>query len=46
MIIVYSPKFAKKLNSFEIVLQEEVIEKINLFKDSKNHQSLKVYNPY
>lgn len=43
MIIVYSPKFAKKLNSFEFALQEEVIEKIELFKDVKNHKQLKVH---
>jgi len=43
IIIVYSPQFAKKLNSFDYDLQEEVIEKIELFKDTKNHKSLKVH---
>ena len=43
MEIVYSPKFAKKLNLFDLDLQEEVIEKIELFKDIKNHERLKVH---
>ena len=43
MEIIYSPKFARKLNSFEFDLQEDVIEKIELFKDVKNHKQLKVH---
>lgn len=43
MVIIYSPKFARKLKSFEYDLQEEVIEKIELFKNSKNHKQLKVH---
>jgi len=43
MVIVYSPKFAKKLKSLEFNLQEEIIEKIELFRDVKNHKQLKVH---
>lgn len=43
MKVAYSPKFLRKLKSLEFSLQEEVIEKIELFKDSKNRKLLKVH---
>ncbi|MFH1979145.1 MAG: hypothetical protein ABII97_02080 [Patescibacteria group bacterium] len=39
----YSPRFLRKLKSLDLNFQEEVIEKIDLFKNSKNHKSLKVH---
>ncbi|MEX2029336.1 MAG: type II toxin-antitoxin system RelE/ParE family toxin [Candidatus Paceibacterota bacterium] len=41
--IRYKASFVKQLNALEIALQEEVFEKIELFKDKNNHQTLKVH---
>ena len=41
--IVYSPFFVRKFSRLENDLQEEVIQKTNLFKDQKNHKMLKVH---
>lgn len=41
--IIYSPFFIRKLNRMGNDLQEEVIQKIGLFKDRKNHIILKVH---
>lgn len=37
------PRFLKDLKRHEPTLQEEVFEKIDLFKDSINHRALKVH---
>ncbi len=41
--IEYAPKFLKKFKKLEFSVQEEVREKINLFKDRSNHQKLRVH---
>ena len=41
--IVYSPFFIRKFNKLENGLQEDVIQKINLFKDRENHNMLDVH---
>ena len=44
MIQVYfKPTFVKQMNKLEKELVREVFEKIELFKDEKNHQLLKVH---
>lgn len=43
MEVAYSPKFVRLLNSLPPALQEEVIEKVELFKNEKNHPALKVH---
>lgn len=41
--IIYSPFFIRKFNKLENDLQEDVTQKIDLFKDRKNHKMLKVH---
>lgn len=41
--VLFTPKFVKEFQSLEKDLQKEVAEKIELFKDRKNHQILKVH---
>jgi len=43
MTVSFLPSFVKKLKSLELDLQDEVMEKIELFKDEKNHKQLKVH---
>jgi addiction module RelE/StbE family toxin len=43
MEVAYSPKFLRKLKSLDPDFREEIIEKIELLKDSKNYKSLKVH---
>jgi addiction module RelE/StbE family toxin len=43
MEFFYKPTFIKDFNSFEKLLQEEIIQKIELFKDTKNHKQLRVH---
>ena len=43
MEVSFSPQFLKQYNSFGSSLQDEVYEKIELFKDKDNHKQLKVY---
>lgn len=43
MKVYFKPTFIRKLKSLEFGLQEEVIEKIELFKDEKNHKQLKIH---
>ena len=44
MIKVYfTPFFVRQLRSLPKEIQEEAIEKIDLFKDRRNHKSLKVH---
>lgn len=41
--IVYSPFFIRKFNKLENGLQEDVFQKVSLFKDRKNHKMLEVH---
>ena len=41
--IVYSPFFIRKFNKLEDGLREDVLQKIDLFKDNKNHKLLNVH---
>ena len=41
--VIYIPVFVHRLKSLEPGLLEEVIEKIELFKNPKNHKQLKVH---
>jgi addiction module RelE/StbE family toxin len=43
MEILYKPIFIKEFNKLNNDLQEEVLEKIELFKDVSNHKNLKVH---
>ncbi len=43
MEVTYSPAFVRQLKKLEPALFEEVLEKVELFKNSKNHQQLKVH---
>lgn len=39
--VFYSPNFIRQIASLEDALQEETMEKIELFKNEKNHKQLK-----
>jgi mRNA-degrading endonuclease YafQ of YafQ-DinJ toxin-antitoxin module len=41
--IIYAPVFVRQFKKLETALQEEVLEKIKLFQDESNHQSLKMH---
>ena len=41
--IIYAPVFIKQLKKLNKDLQQEVIEKVELFKNEANHNSLKVH---
>ena len=41
--IIYAPIFIKRLNKMEPSFHGEILEKIELFKDIKNHKTLKVH---
>lgn len=43
MDVFYTPKFLTQLGALDIELQKEALEKISLFKNSKNHKQLKVH---
>mgnify|MGYP001571473553 CR=1 FL=1 len=43
MEIAYTPAFIRQFNVLPLELQEEVLEKTELFKDRKNHKALKVH---
>ncbi|HBB56576.1 TPA: type II toxin-antitoxin system mRNA interferase toxin, RelE/StbE family [Patescibacteria group bacterium] len=43
MKISFLPSFTKKFKKLEKSLQEEALEKIEFFKDPKNHKQLKVH---
>ena len=40
---IYAPAFVRKFNKLEKDLQDEALEKINLFKDKNNHKILKIH---
>ena len=39
----YKPTFIRKLNRLEKELQEEALQKIELFRNTENHKTLKVH---
>lgn len=41
--LIYAPGFVRQYKKLESALQEEVLEKIKLFQDENNHQSLKMH---
>ena len=41
--IIYAPAFVRQFRKLSPDLQEEVLEKIELFKELKNHKQLKVH---
>jgi addiction module RelE/StbE family toxin len=43
MTLYYKPSFVRQLKSLETELIDEAFEKIELFKNEKNHRSLKVH---
>lgn len=43
MHVAYTPGFLRMLKALPALLQEEAIEKIEQFKDEKNHAALKVH---
>lgn len=43
MDIKFKPNFVRQFNRLEPALQEEVVEKVELFKKIKNHKQLKVH---
>lgn len=43
LIVSFKPSFIKKLNKLDKGLQEEVLERIELFKKVENHRLLKVH---
>lgn len=43
MHIFFTPQFKRQFRKLPAPLQEETIEKIELFKDPKNHKQLKVH---
>ncbi|OHA84151.1 MAG: hypothetical protein A2937_01115 [Candidatus Yonathbacteria bacterium RIFCSPLOWO2_01_FULL_47_33b] len=43
MKVAYTPRFLRLLKKLPLGLQDEVIEKIELFKDASNHQRLEVH---
>lgn len=43
MEISYAPFFIRQFGAFEDDLQDEIIEKIELFKDRKNHRRLRLH---
>lgn len=43
MEVAFAPKFIRAFRSLPVELQNEAYEKIDLFKEVKNHHSLKVH---
>ena len=43
MEIAYKPTFVRQFDKLEPALQEEVLEKLELFRGVKNHKQLKVH---
>ncbi len=41
--ILYTPTFVRKYKKLDLHLKTEVVEKIELFRDAKNHARLKVH---
>ena len=43
MELIYAPAFVRQFQKLADGLQEDVLEKIELFKNQKNHKALKVH---
>jgi len=43
MIVRYKPSFVREFKKLPDELQEEALERIELFKDKKNHKKLKLH---
>ena len=43
MIVRFKPSFVREFKKLPVELREEVLVRIELFKDKKNHESLKVH---
>ncbi len=43
MIVSYKPSFIREFKKLPIELQEDVLERIELFKNVENHKKLKVH---
>lgn len=43
MEVVYAPSFIRALRALPLGLQEEALEKIDAFRDLRNHKQLKVH---
>ncbi|MBI3019884.1 MAG: type II toxin-antitoxin system mRNA interferase toxin, RelE/StbE family [Parcubacteria group bacterium] len=43
MKVLFKPTFVRQFDKLEVALQEEIEEKIELFKDRENHKLLKVH---
>jgi mRNA-degrading endonuclease YafQ of YafQ-DinJ toxin-antitoxin module len=43
MKVYFKPTFIRKFKQLEMALRDEAMEKIELFKDEKNHKQLKVH---
>ena len=43
IVVKYAPEFVRLYNKLGFALQEEIREKITLFKDPTNHRQLKVH---
>jgi mRNA-degrading endonuclease YafQ of YafQ-DinJ toxin-antitoxin module len=43
LVILFKPTFVRKYQKLELELQEEVLEKIALLKNPKNHRRLRVH---
>ena len=41
--LIYAPVFVREFKKLQVNLQDEVLEKIELFKNSSNHRRLKVH---
>lgn len=41
--VFYAPSFVRQFSSLDHDIQEEILEKIELFKDKENHKQLKVH---
>lgn len=41
--VLFTPSFLRQLKAFDISLQEEVTEKVELFKNNSNYRMLKVH---
>lgn len=43
MIVRFKPSFVREFKKLPIELRSEALEKIELFKDTKNHEKLRVH---
>jgi len=43
MLISYKPSFVREFKKLPAELQEEALERIDLFRNEKNHEKLKVH---